>query len=857
MKYSYGGVGMIDRTDMRRRSSDFFDDKELVRTKKSDTLTEYVVENIDEAIANEWIKVFYQPVIRTVTGQLCGVESLARWIDPHVGFLSPEKFIGALEDAQVIHKLDCYVVERVCKDLHEFNKADIPIVPVSVNFSRLDFLMCDMLEVVEKAVKTYDIPRDYIHIEITESMFVSDEFLMHGVISSFRNAGYEIWMDDFGSGYSSLNLFKDNQFDMLKMDMNFLTSFTEKSKAIMRSTIGMAKDIGMKTLAEGVETEEQLEFLKSIGCEMIQGYFYGKPDRMMDMFSHLADKGIPVEMRQWRHFYEVAGFHIRDIDTPLEIIEDDGKEIKTLFMNHAFKEQIFMEDVSDVEEIDRRLYHTSSPLMKKYREFINTMFKEEGESTFYYTANGNYYRLQGVALAENSGHHIIKAKLINITKDERTKNKNLFDSKLRELNHLFEVVHLIDANNNKIMPLLGGFKYLKASKVGNTNYDCVMKTFASEFLHPRDKENFMYYTDLANVRREVENSENGYIGRYFRIRQENGNYVWYVIFILRTVSSDGYEYLWCMKQVTLDVVDALNEIHNNELYRTLDQRGKQSGLDIPTLFENLVTSSSIKFFWKDKNRKFMGVSQSFLDFYGIKSLDEIIGKTDEEMQWHVDNSPYMDDEVDVIGKGKHVINAKGQCIVSGVVHDIRCKKMPIYKEGEIVGLVGTFVDESEELAYLTEGNENEIIDPLTRLMSARALNLSMYDYAQQFADKKRNYGLIILRNTKYERILSTYGECISDKFIKKMGEGIISITGQTCAVARLKESYFAILTYVDKKNTLEGLANRIVRQLETIHDIDGNSITPRIKYVLKLRSDVGVNDVNLYQTVLEAVEKSD
>ncbi|MCR5657006.1 MAG: EAL domain-containing protein [Butyrivibrio sp.] len=848
---------MIDKADMRRRRSDFFDDKELVKAKKIDSITEYVIENIDQAIENEWIEVFYQPVIRTVTGQLCGVESLSRWVDPQVGLLFPDKFIGALEDAQIIHKLDCYMVEKVCKDLHEFTKAAVPIVPVSVNFSRLDFLMCDMLEVVENAVKKYDIPRDYIHIEITESMFISDEFLMHGVISSFRKAGYEIWMDDFGSGYSSLNLLKDNQFDMLKMDMNFITSFTEKSKAIMRSTISMAKDIGMKTLAEGVETEEQVEFLKNIGCEMIQGYFYGRPEKMMDMFSHLAEKRISVEMRQWRHFYEVAGFHIRDIDTPLEIIEDDGKAIRTLFMNRAYREQIFMEGVNDIEEIDRRIYHTSSPLMKRYREMINVMIKEDGESSFYYTINGNYFRLNCEILAENNGHHIIKGRILNITKDERNKNRNLFDSKLRELNQLFEVVHLIDANNNKIIPLLGGFKYLKARQVGNTNYDCVMKAFAEEFLHPNDKENFLIYVDFTNIRREVENSDHGYIGKYFRIKQENGNYVWYVIFILRTLSSDGFEYLWCMKQVTLDVVDALNEIHNNELYRTLDNRGKESGLDIPTLFENLVMNTSYKFFWKDKNRRFMGVSQAFLDFYGIKSLDEIIGKTDEEMQWHVDNSPYMDDEIDVIGKGKRVINAKGQCIVSGVVHDIRCKKMPVYKEGEIVGLVGSFVDESEELDFLTDGNENQIIDHLTGLMSARALNLSMYDYAEQYADKARNYGLIILRSTKFDRILSTYGESICDKFVKRMGESIVSVTGQTCAVARLKESYFAILTYVDKRNALEGLAGRIVNQLETIHEIEGNRITARIKYASKLRSDPDINDVNLYQKALEEVEKPD
>ena len=166
---------------------------------KQDTrlITEYVIKNIDAALENGWIHVYYQPVIRSLTGQLCGAESLARWIDPEIGFLSPDKFIGALEASRQIHKLDCRIVDKVCSDISERIKKGLIAVPVSVNFSRLDFEATDMLKLVEDAVEKYDIPRDYIHIEITESMIVSDADLMSRVIESFRNAVYEVWMDDF------------------------------------------------------------------------------------------------------------------------------------------------------------------------------------------------------------------------------------------------------------------------------------------------------------------------------------------------------------------------------------------------------------------------------------------------------------------------------------------------------------------------------------------------------------------------------------------------------------------------------------------------------------------------------------
>jgi EAL domain-containing protein (putative c-di-GMP-specific phosphodiesterase class I) len=167
------------------------------------------------------------------------------------------------------------MIEKVCSDIHDRLIADLDMVPVSINFSRLDFLTCDMLEVLENAVNKYDIPRDYIHVEITESMMITDGDFMQEVIEGFREKGFAVWMDDFGSGYSSLNLLKDFNVDVIKLDMKFLSSMNVKSKAIVKALITMAKDIGIKTLAEGVETEEEKDFLHEIGCGRLQGYFYG------------------------------------------------------------------------------------------------------------------------------------------------------------------------------------------------------------------------------------------------------------------------------------------------------------------------------------------------------------------------------------------------------------------------------------------------------------------------------------------------------------------------------------------------------------------------------------------------------
>ena len=462
-------VKKADKTDYAEYSSEL---AERVKT------TEYVVGKIDEAIKNEWIGIYYQPVVRSLTGNACSMESLVRWIDPEIGFLAPDKFIGVLEEERCIYKLDCYVVEKVCRTIGERLKEGLPTVPASVNFSRVDFIMCDMLGVVEEAVKKHGVPREYLHIEITESMISSDEELMRKVIDDFRAAGYEIWMDDFGSGYSSLTLLKEYDFNTLKLDMRFLTPLTDKSKSIIKSVVTMAKDIGMKTLAEGVETREQLDFLREIGCGLIQGYYYGRPEPVEDVFGHLEERGIDVEPSEWRDFYQAASFNARATDVPLELIEDDGTDFKTLFMNKSYKDQIFTEEY-DLEMIDRLIYHTSSPLIKKYREFANIAEMSKKEETFYYTVGGSFISITVKEIAEHNGHHILTGMLLNLSKDAKSEAREKLDSVLKQVNLLFTSVQTVNLSENTIFPLLGGFKYLDRDAVDGNDLQKSIRYFAN------------------------------------------------------------------------------------------------------------------------------------------------------------------------------------------------------------------------------------------------------------------------------------------------------------------------------------------------------------------------------------------
>ena len=259
---------------------------------------QFVVDHIDEAIALDYIKVFYQPIIRVSTGEICGYEALVRWIDPMDGMLPPGYFIETLEHFHLIHLVDEFVVKKVCQDYRKLADGGEALVPISVNISRLDFEICDVYKLLSDFCEIYDVPRDMIDVEITESAFSGNIGLIKEACSKIRGAGHQIWIDDFGSGYSSLTTLVDYDFDVLKLDMIFLRSIDKnpKTKKLMSYIIKTASELGYSPLCEGVETQEHYQFLKEIGCDRAQGYYFGKPMPLDELLDSMYAQGVQWEV---------------------------------------------------------------------------------------------------------------------------------------------------------------------------------------------------------------------------------------------------------------------------------------------------------------------------------------------------------------------------------------------------------------------------------------------------------------------------------------------------------------------------------------------------------------------------------
>ena len=238
-----------------------------------------IVSRLPAAVESGEIQVWYQPQVNYKTGKITGAEALCRWNSKKNGNISPGEFIPILEETGLIYDLDCHVWDTVCKDLRRWNEQGRDIC-VSVNLSRQDIVKNpDVAEHFNTLKEFYNLSPKQLRIEITESAYVENSDVIIKTTTKLREAGFEVEMDDFGSGYSSLNMLKEVVLDRIKLDLRFITGSGDQKmgRTILSYMVQMLQAIGTSLIAEGVETLEQADFLGSLGCEEMQGYYFYKP----------------------------------------------------------------------------------------------------------------------------------------------------------------------------------------------------------------------------------------------------------------------------------------------------------------------------------------------------------------------------------------------------------------------------------------------------------------------------------------------------------------------------------------------------------------------------------------------------
>ena len=522
-----------------------------LRKPKDKELESYIENHIEEAIEKEWIQVYLQTNIRGLSKRVCGAEALSRWIDPVYGMISPGEFIPVLEKKRKIHLLDRYVMETICGELGERRRRGQFIVPISMNFSRLDFDVPKLLQGMEEIMERNSLPRNYVHIEITESAVMENEAYMKDTVRELHTLGYKVWMDDFGSGYSSLNLLKEFEFDTFKIDMRFLSDMGKKSLIIISSILYMAKEIGIHTVAEGVETEEQYRFLKVAGCERMQGYYFSRPEPMKEWFASTKEN-CEMETEEDCYLYDEIGFvniispipfdlersdsspsiHGFETGQPVAVLSEVDGVLKHLNFTKPYRKNLLELGYEGTHQFQDLLNDRSILFTDKMRDIMDVARESGRIEAMDFLSGGRHCQFQTRLVARKGEKNIFLVRLDILSNIRRFQKNKEFQEALSPLYTVYDMVFVFDLKQNILNPVYVNEIYEGVHESSNLRGE--IEKFVENKVHPQDKEGCRQFLNPDSMVERVENAENDFLLSYFRSKNRKNEYVWKRFVLIRS-----------------------------------------------------------------------------------------------------------------------------------------------------------------------------------------------------------------------------------------------------------------------------------------------------------------------------------
>ncbi len=540
----------------------------------------YVVHHLESAIENKEICVYYQPIFHTLSGKVCGLEALARWNSTEYGPLLPGDFVPVLENSRKIYLLDCFVIRQVCIDQKAVYDRGMEPVPVSINLTRLDFALTDILDYLEEEMDKNELPRHLIQIEISEAEITTDRKGLKQELEKFHQKGFKIVFDDFGSEYSSLHILNDMPFDTIKINSNFLSGFNNdiRSRIIMKNIINMSKELGITTMMGSVEDNEILEFLKQTGCEKTQGHLYCEALPLW----YFPDGKYPYEYEthEERKFYEKIGevniLSQTPIDTsftyldseatylnqlPLAIFEFDKNSFKVLMSSRDFEEifsPLFIDKINNVERLFNSKEHNFSREVRSLaKQCIND---REIHMMEFVTENGyNRVMLRQVTKDEDTGKIAIIATAEHMTEDDPTTRTIKLNDNLKFLYSIYTRVDMVSVDDDSFDIIYENkSKYNIDVKKGK--FSDAVKDYAEKAVYIEDRENFINFFSYNDLDERAREYANDHIIDYFRTIDINGEYNWLMYLIIPVISDGRRNFIACARSINAERMRKLPEI---------------------------------------------------------------------------------------------------------------------------------------------------------------------------------------------------------------------------------------------------------------------------------------------------------
>ncbi len=802
---------------------------------------QYIVESLDKALKNEWVSVYYQPVVRAANGRVSDEEALARWNDPERGMLYPADFISVLEDSHVIYKLDLYVVKKVIEKIKDQTEIGLYINPHSVNLSRADFYSCDIVEEIRNLVDEAGIDRKKITIELTESLMAEDIDYIKGQVERFQSLGFKVWMDDYGSGYSSPDILQKIHFDTIKFDMQYMKHFYDgnESRIILSELIKMAVSLDIDTVVEGVETEEQVEFLKEIGCTKLQGFYYCRPLSVQGVFErYRTGKQIGFENPAETEYYTTIGrVNLYDFGSsigddmddddddvtkkyfntmPINIVESDGKTLWMVRSNQSFRkffENIFVSFNFKNSKSCREVGNKQNKILLE--ALISC--REDGKSVFLdeLVDDGRTVHLYVKRIATNPVTGVAAYVIAVLGTSEPSNEFGLtFASVIQELSSDYLYFYYVDLDTEKYVeygPGNSGVNLYVANK--GTDFFAESRKNAKKMLHPYDVDMFVNVFTKENVVKAID--ENGSFNLTYRLLLYGETKHASMKIVRATAKGNG---------IILGVSNIEAHIRQQAEQERVQQERKMysrvhalSG-DIVVIYTvDLITDEYNKFNENNPvvsallepkgNRFFDGVS---------KLCDSYVYEDDRDM---FRQSFTKSNVINFIRhNGVYSINVRG--LVNGEIVYVNVKAAIISEDGMeqlVVGIVDVDEQVKRELEYasvLTEARNEVNRDALTGVKSKHAY-IDVEDEMNRHIEEKniKEFAVAVFDINGLKYINDTFGHKKGDEYIKQGCSEICEIFSH-CPVFRVGGDEFAVIAQGKSYDEMEHLMKMVEEKNE-------------------------------------------
>ena len=669
---------------------------------KDAQLRHYIIENIDTAIKEKWIQVYYQPIVRSVNERVCDEEALARWIDPNMGFLSPADFIPVLEESKLLYKLDLYILDQILDRMKLFEEKGFHIVPCSINISRNDFDKCDVVEEIRRRVDDAGIGHDKITVEITESAVGEDIDYLSSQVDRFNELGFSVWMDDYGTGYSSPDILQQIRFSTIKLDMTFMRSFdkTKKSRIIISELINMALNLNMEVVVEGVETEEQVQFLKEAGATKMQGYYFCKPvpvDKILERY----EAGIQIgfeDPKESDYYAAIGRFNIYNIATvsgnedqsdyfntvPIAIFEVTDKDISIIRSNRSYQKTA--KNIFRTEDIYAKMPFEvfSGETKENFLDLILNCAEKGGQAIENRSLDKNYTAnmlFRRVAVNSVTGIKAVAVMLLDIKEKKKGIEALSFGDIAQALSVDYLDLYYVDLETEEYAEFLPDEDRhdMSIERNGDHFFENSRKD-AKKMLHADDQERFIALFNKETILDEIEN-EGCFTTIYRYLLNGEPIYV-----NLKAVLSEDKKHLIIGVNDVDDEVRENQEMMRAEEELTIFSRIKAlSGSYVAFYTVDLITDD---YYLYDATQDFseMVAEKVGSDFFGV-GLDEACAVIAPEDVDHFTNNFKKSVMLDAIDK-TGLFSMKYHLMIGGENKEVCLKAAKIVEDGSEKLIVG-------------------------------------------------------------------------------------------------------------------------------------------------------------------------